>query len=273
VEYQITSNAVASDNIWHHVCVTRNPIAKQLAIFIDGTIDSTQTVYDFSNLDGNTNARIGYSFDETSPFKGLIDDLRVYNYALTNTEVVKVMNDGVPTLQNESFEFIDSNFHPVSWVGTNLDSTNDKVVSSVFPSPYKSHSGNYSFRFGAVPSTNKNLRTLSQKIMVSGKSGDMITFGFWNYHPTMLTRGIAWMSLEASNGINTSSAFVPLDGISYPNWKISQIVLTSGNDFSHVNVTLGAAANSSDYIFDQAGLIVTPKSTSTNKPTVSSLLQ
>jgi Concanavalin A-like lectin/glucanases superfamily len=91
------SSAVVNDGQWHHVAVTiafdtsgTNDTAK---VYIDGDLSKGYTV---DTVDINAQAAAGNSFIVTlgyraNSFDGLIDDARVYNRVLSETEIASVM--------------------------------------------------------------------------------------------------------------------------------------------------------------------------------------
>lgn len=77
-----------TDGNWHHVAATFNGTTR--SIYVDGTLvgsdtpgsDHSATAVDF---------RIGYS-KGPGFFSGLIDDVRVYNTALSQTQIQNIYN-------------------------------------------------------------------------------------------------------------------------------------------------------------------------------------
>jgi hypothetical protein len=60
---------------------------------VNGNIDQSGTT-GTASLTGNANARIGYGYDGASQWNGLIDDVRIYNRALSATEIKQLYNAG-----------------------------------------------------------------------------------------------------------------------------------------------------------------------------------
>jgi len=79
---------------WHHVAVTFDE--GDVKIYLDGAVAAEGSVP--SPLAGNSlSLRIGAASDGGSLFHGLIDDVRVYNHALTETEIGAAMEgEAVP---------------------------------------------------------------------------------------------------------------------------------------------------------------------------------
>ena len=76
-----------NDNNWHHLCATYNGTTWNL--YLDGTNDgsgspSTNTSLSFANI----------SYTTTERWKGVIDEVRIYNRALSADEVEQLYNLG-----------------------------------------------------------------------------------------------------------------------------------------------------------------------------------
>ena len=84
-------------NAWHHIAVTYNgqgaTTNANFTVFIDGQVHaiSTAGAYGSSGVQGTT---IGEAADGGNSFKGQIDDVRLYNYALTAPQIRTVYNEG-----------------------------------------------------------------------------------------------------------------------------------------------------------------------------------
>jgi len=86
-----TCNSTASDHTldeWHHVAVTFDE--GDVKLYVDGSIEGEGSTS--SPLAGNSiPLRIGADSNAQNLFHGLIDDVRVYNHALTETEIRAAM--------------------------------------------------------------------------------------------------------------------------------------------------------------------------------------
>jgi hypothetical protein len=98
---QATSNAIVNDGVWHHVVGMRD--GTTLNVYIDGILDGTNSVpagYDLSGTSQH-DVHIGAITDHTNNSlrkyfrEGAIDDVRIYNRALTEQEIQQVMI-GIP---------------------------------------------------------------------------------------------------------------------------------------------------------------------------------
>ncbi len=101
VKCQATSSVLVNDDAWHHVLGMRN--GTDLLVYIDGELDGYGTVPDGYDLSGTSqrNAYIGVIADNYDGilfkhFEGLIDEVQVYSYALSEDEIESLYAGKVP---------------------------------------------------------------------------------------------------------------------------------------------------------------------------------
>jgi len=105
--FSVKSNATVNDNNWHHVAVTVDASGNKL--FIDGVQaavtysagNASSTMF-LSSVTGVDKMLIGADQNNAGlrdPLVGLIDDVRVYNRALTSSEV-SLLTNTAPTLES-----------------------------------------------------------------------------------------------------------------------------------------------------------------------------
>jgi prepilin-type N-terminal cleavage/methylation domain-containing protein len=72
---------------WHYITITRDKIANKIITYIDGVKEFEKTAG--ANIDIQWPLRIGGDFRATPgiPFNGIIDDVKIYNRALTAAEI------------------------------------------------------------------------------------------------------------------------------------------------------------------------------------------
>jgi len=92
---QATGSTAVNDDLWHHVAGVRK--AAQLLVYVDGALDGTGTVPAGYDLSGTTqhNAYVGAITDNRDGtifkyFVGSIDDVQIYDYALSDTDILSV---------------------------------------------------------------------------------------------------------------------------------------------------------------------------------------
>ena len=88
----ITSNSSYNDNLWHQVTITVNILLKTAKMYIDGNYVKSDT-YTGNLLNNNANLTFGGQNTNYS-FSGQIDDVRIYNYALTSEQIKTIYNGG-----------------------------------------------------------------------------------------------------------------------------------------------------------------------------------
>ena len=96
-----------ADDLWHHVVVVRDFANSEVTLYLDGAVISTKAGTLFAFLDvevatlGQKHTGIS-TFDSTSAFVGLIDDLRVYSAMLGSPHALELFQpndldlDGLP---------------------------------------------------------------------------------------------------------------------------------------------------------------------------------
>jgi len=105
----LNSSATVNDDTWHHVVVTRNQSTGERQIFIDGTLDSSDSATT-ELLDSPVLLTIGCKSDASDPnpsspdfngsngYDGLLDDIQIYNRVLSSNEVDFLYNNPGATL-------------------------------------------------------------------------------------------------------------------------------------------------------------------------------
>lgn len=104
-------------NVWHHAVGTYEQSGNVARLFLDG---QELVLVHFSGPDTANNtqpARLGTRYDGTVPFKGSLDDVRIYNRALSSNEVAALYNlEAPPFLRVKKAVYVES---PNLKVGTN----------------------------------------------------------------------------------------------------------------------------------------------------------
>lgn len=75
-----SGNISILDDYWHHVVGVYD--GKELAIYVDGVLDNTIEASGLMNVDYGSSMSIGNRINSNHPWDGLLDDVRVYSYAL-----------------------------------------------------------------------------------------------------------------------------------------------------------------------------------------------
>jgi hypothetical protein len=88
--YALEDSVPLSINTWHHVAVTYDAASTTMKLYKDGQLRSTKT--DVDPVDEGNTVRIGAFNDAANSFTGTMDEVRIWNRALSSSEIVNTMN-------------------------------------------------------------------------------------------------------------------------------------------------------------------------------------
>jgi hypothetical protein len=80
---------------WYHIAVSHDNVNKEIKFYRDGILVGTSTYTDNALNVVSGNAYLG-GYQGDSRFRGKIDDIRIYNYARTQKQILEDMNAGRP---------------------------------------------------------------------------------------------------------------------------------------------------------------------------------
>ena len=89
-------NINVGNNIWHHVVITYKKGVKEAKLYADGSLDSTFITGNEINITENDKISIGQEWDSNTLsdfFDGSISDVRIYNYALSDSEISAIFQE------------------------------------------------------------------------------------------------------------------------------------------------------------------------------------
>jgi len=90
--YDVTGTSTVNNDVWHHFAMVHN--GTNVAVYVDGQPERTGTanfyIYNTKFRIGDGSARIGNPPLKGGPFKGIIDDVRIYDRALSATEIAQL---------------------------------------------------------------------------------------------------------------------------------------------------------------------------------------
>jgi type II secretory pathway pseudopilin PulG len=92
---QINGNTILADNEWANIAFIRNANNNDLKLYVNGTEDATPITSDGGDLSNTDNLFVGIDKFNANAFNGLIDDVRVYNRALSAAEVKQLYSSRV----------------------------------------------------------------------------------------------------------------------------------------------------------------------------------
>lgn len=87
----ITSSNPLSLNTWYHVAMTFDLMTLELKLYVDGSLNGTDTLTSFGFISNNAGIGNGYA-GWSNPFISNIDELRIWNIVRTATELTNNSN-------------------------------------------------------------------------------------------------------------------------------------------------------------------------------------
>lgn len=92
-----TTTAALTTGVWHHIVGVIDVAADTITIFVDGVVADSSGAISFAAtsfaVDATMNTRIGADGNNGNPFDRLIDDMHIYNRALTVAEIRSMFLD------------------------------------------------------------------------------------------------------------------------------------------------------------------------------------
>lgn len=104
-----------ADNAFHHYALTAT--ATNAFFYIDGTLIATRGSAFPTTTSGGSDTRLGRQFDPYAEFfRGALDDVRIYDRALTGTEVDVIANAVVVTPEPATFALLVTGFGGIAFI-------------------------------------------------------------------------------------------------------------------------------------------------------------
>lgn len=94
----ISGSIAVNDGLWHHVAVVYKSSGNNVKLYVDGVLDTQGSPTITANTGTANNVTIGRRIDNINHFDGDIDEVRFYNYAKTQAQIVADMNKELCTL-------------------------------------------------------------------------------------------------------------------------------------------------------------------------------
>jgi hypothetical protein len=91
-EYRLNSNFIPSLNTWYHVAFVVNPAGGTMSSYVNGSYDASVSIPNGS-ITANSNP-VNFAKGGSNFFAGLIDDVRIYNRALSAAEIAALYAGG-----------------------------------------------------------------------------------------------------------------------------------------------------------------------------------
>jgi len=162
----MSSSKNLNDSLWHNIVIVYDKANSSSIIFIDNKNDVQNKTID-CDITNEGNLYIGCRFNTAGYFKGVIDDIRIYNRPLSDLEVQELFNIGLPQEGNifghiatsfaghENLSVVNAN---VSLVGTNYSSNTNSHGNFIITDI---EFGNYILDISAP-----NLKRITQQVTI-----------------------------------------------------------------------------------------------------------
>ena len=89
-----SASTITNDGQWHHVAVTFVDSSNAVSLYIDGIAEGNGTLNLPLDVGGHV-VKLG-GHPDGHYFRGLIDEFRIFNQALSSTTVQSMMNNAIP---------------------------------------------------------------------------------------------------------------------------------------------------------------------------------
>jgi subtilisin-like proprotein convertase family protein len=183
---RLTGATVIPNGVWSHVAATYNSSTNVFTVYVNGVPDGTVTTTSAAPAADTDSLRLATGFN--SPYAGLMDEVRISNYAKTTDEIQKGMfasidqnNEPNPSNTNISYSFEgtlqgtdgssrgsfrgDAVFSKVFNNSTEFPSPLDRYDAGSFANGYKTKYSNMAF--GTTPTTITDSIFISQSVTIS----------------------------------------------------------------------------------------------------------
>ena len=149
-----------TDNKWHHLAITFNGSSHKL--YLDSSLKTTSSTFSAFNFNQSTDFVIGGYHSDSCGFgrttmKGLIDDLRIYNRALSPLEIKALYNQNSDILPTEISQSTPTEENQAT--STYAAAFDGRTLTCGSPGPVVASSGNFTHSHTdfIIPSLGPNL--------------------------------------------------------------------------------------------------------------------
>ncbi|MBM2818205.1 MAG: hypothetical protein HW401_795, partial [Parcubacteria group bacterium] len=220
-----------STGAWHHAVATYESVSGNQKLYVDGILRSTvlhPAGATIKPLAQYADMRIGYSRINSGYFNGKIDDVRIYNRALSATDVTELYNANKPAVTTNAAANITS-------TSATLNGTvNPNGLASTAYFEYGLTSGTYSITTATQNLTGSNTQNLTANI-------SSLTASTIYYY-----RAVATNSLGTTNGQEQSFTTTVAPDTTLP--SISITYPTTNSTYSATSSTVSLSGTASDNV-------------------------
>jgi hypothetical protein len=134
----VSGNIAVNDGNWHHVAGVYNPSASNtISLYVDGVLDVSGNLTVGVNTQASVNLQIGERIDGARQFDGVIDEVRVWNVARSQSDLMTYMSTelcSIPPALTAYYNFNDGVANSVNSAQTSLrdlsGNNNDGTLSN-----------------------------------------------------------------------------------------------------------------------------------------------
>jgi hypothetical protein len=106
----VSGTTALNNGAWHHVAVVYDPLAANtVKLYVDGVLDTQGSFTIPVNTGNAVNFRIGRRVDDMTHFTGSIDEIRVWNVARTQSEILSSMSNELCILSSNLIAYYTMN--------------------------------------------------------------------------------------------------------------------------------------------------------------------
>lgn len=215
VKTQLTANNGSTaffNDTWVHIVVMRSMADHRLRLFVNGVLNKAIDDNTVGDIGEESPLIIGNSNDYNVPYKAMIDEVQLYNYALSETEVLGLYNDQVvlPVHFMDVFASREKQNVAVSWeIGLEVN-TQEYLVE-------RSANGEVFEVIGTVPAAQQSFYSFTDKQPLAGMVYYRIKARDFDNHLTyskivQLNNGLSLSGINvAPNPVKNKSFMMSLD--------------------------------------------------------------
>jgi hypothetical protein len=191
----LTSNSTITDGTWHYITFVIDRVADKLTVFIDGNFDNMTDDLTTGTSTNNGDLLIGKAASNDRYFNGSLDEIRIYDRALSTKQIEDHYNSFILTVWTDKDIYSPGeqiNF-AASYLGMNATNVTFKVeypngtyitntvpldngtANTTFTLPFNSPSGTYIVEVSSIDAR----RSTSFEVMIPGLRILDVTIPIW----------------------------------------------------------------------------------------------
>ncbi|MCX8074066.1 MAG: LamG domain-containing protein, partial [Clostridia bacterium] len=229
----VWTKGYALDNNWHFILITFGNNSKSL--FIDGNFVDSKSISLPIPILPNNNLRIGaHISDGSQQFRGYIDDIRLYNYVLSSSEIMALYKEGGWIGQNQNSLPLSN----INWIcfshASNIYIRPSSGAFELVPEGLKFYGTGY--RQGAIihPTPLMFYTITNKTIYFKWKAFGGTGFSYMGVGPVIFTDTISWqMPSYPPTYLTTHHSYLNSYVITENKWYYTRITFSS-NTFNAV---------------------------------------